>query len=81
MPKSAIAAEPQPARGTYSSHRERQRRRILDAAEKLFDERGIDRVTMADIVTATGIRASTLYQYFSNKDDVVWAIVGTCWRT
>ena len=71
------AAKPQkpPARGTYSSHRERQRRRILDAAEKLFDERGIDRVTVADIVHAAGIQASTLYEYFSNKDDVVWAIV------
>lgn len=64
-----------PKRGTYSSHRDRQRRRILDAAEKLFDERGIDRVTIADIVNAAGIRPSTLYEYFSNKDDVVWAIV------
>ena len=63
-------------RRTYDSHRERQRHRILGAAETLFDERGIDRVTMADIVSAAGIRASTLYQYFSNKDDVVWAILG-----
>ena len=62
-------------RGTYISHRERQRRRILEAAETLFDERGIDRVTMADIVNRAGIRASTLYEYFSNKDDVVWAIL------
>ena len=62
-------------RGTYGSHRQRQQRRILEAAEKLFDERGIDRVTVAEIVTAAGIRPSTLYEYFSNKDDVVWAIV------
>ena len=65
-----------PARGTYTTHRNRQRRRILDAAARLFDERGIDRVTIADIVQAAGIRASTLYEYFANKDDVVWAIVG-----
>jgi AcrR family transcriptional regulator len=63
-------------RRTYLSHRERQSRRILDAAARLFDERGIDRVTMADIVSSTGIRASTMYQYFSNKDDVVWTILG-----
>ena len=31
---------------------------------------------MADITAASGLRASTLYQYFSNKDDVVWAILG-----
>jgi AcrR family transcriptional regulator len=73
---SDTCADTPPARGTYSSHRERQRRRILEAAERLFDERGIDRVTIADIVNAAGIRTSTLYEYFANKDDVVWAIVG-----
>jgi AcrR family transcriptional regulator len=30
---------------------------------------------MADITSASGVRVSTLYQYFSNKDDIVWAIV------
>lgn len=60
---------------TYHAHRERQRRRILDAAWRLFDERGIDRVTMAEITHACGVRASTMYQYFSNKDDIVWELV------
>ena len=64
-----------PAPRQYRQHRERQRQRILNAARMLFDERGIDRTTMADIITATGIRASTLYQYFANKEEVVWAIV------
>lgn len=63
------------ARRPYSSHRERQRRRILEAAEKLFDKHGIDRVAIADIVNAVGIRPSTLYEYFSNKEDIVWAMV------
>ena len=31
---------------------------------------------MADITLAAGIRASTTYEYFSNKDEVVWAILG-----
>jgi AcrR family transcriptional regulator len=60
----------------YGAHRERQRRRILDAAARLFDERGIDRVTVAEIVAAAGIRAATLYGYFPNKDEIVWALVG-----
>ena len=60
---------------TYHIHRERQRRRILDAAEKLFDEHGIDRVTMTEIISATELRTSTIYQYFSSKDDIVWAIL------
>jgi len=62
-------------RAPYVAHRERQRRRILDAAQRLFDAHGIDRVTMADLVVAAGIRASTMYEYFSNKDEIVWTLV------
>lgn len=69
------AASTTPTSVPYRAHRERQRRRILAAAQDLFDMRGIDRVTMADIVSAAGIRASTLYEYFSNKDEIVWALV------
>jgi AcrR family transcriptional regulator len=61
---------------SYHAHRERQHRRILDAAWKLFNDRGIDRVTMAEITAGSGVQPSTMYQYFSNKDDIVWAIVG-----
>lgn len=64
------------AASTYPAHRERQRRRILDAASRLFDGRGIDGVTMAEITTASGVQPSTMYQYFSSKDEIVWAIVG-----
>src|ERR1700730_15921624 len=59
----------------YHAHRERQRRRILDAAWKLFDEHGIDRSTMAEITSASGVQPSTIYQYFASKDDIVWALV------
>ena len=64
--------------GSYTAHRGRQRRRILDAAQALFDARGIDRVTVAEIVGETGIRASTLYEYFANKNEIVWALVEEC---
>jgi AcrR family transcriptional regulator len=70
------ALKRQKAAGTYQAHRERQRRRILAAASQLFDERGIDGVTMAEITSVSGVQPSTVYQYFSNKDDIVWEIVG-----
>ncbi len=60
---------------TYHAHRERQRRRILHAAWKLFDEYGIDRTTTAEITSASGVQPSTMYQYFANKEDIVWAIL------
>jgi AcrR family transcriptional regulator len=65
-----------PAAEVYSAHRERQRNRILDAAERLFAERGIDRVTMGELTLGSGLQPSTIYQYFSKKDDIVWALVG-----
>jgi AcrR family transcriptional regulator len=71
MPVKNPASPPR----TYHVHRERQRRRILEAAEKLFDEHGIDRVTMTEIISASELRTSTIYQYFSSKDDIVWAIL------
>ena len=60
---------------SYGAHRERQRRRIIAAAQELFDAQGIDRVTVSEIVAAAGIRASTLYEYFSSKDEIVWTLV------
>ena len=73
--KKVLKSPPVSTSKVYRAHRERQRRRILDAAQELFNERGIDRVTIAEIVDATGIRPTTLYEYFSNKDAVVWALV------
>jgi AcrR family transcriptional regulator len=30
---------------------------------------------MADIIAASGLMRSTIYQYFSNKDELIWALV------
>lgn len=37
--------------------------RVLDAAEKLFMERGYDRVSMRDIATLLGVRQAALYYH------------------
>jgi AcrR family transcriptional regulator len=68
-------AETHQPRRAYQAHREKQRRLILDTAQALFDQHGIDRVTMADIITTSGLMRSTIYQYFSSKDAIVWALV------
>jgi AcrR family transcriptional regulator len=77
MKTEAKIASPSPAPPvkSYRAHRERQRRRILNAAQVLFNDKGIDRVTLAEIIAATGVRPSTVYEYFSNKDQIVWALV------
>jgi len=47
-----------------------KRVQILDAAEKLFLEKGIVNTSMVEIARAMGITKVTLYRYFANKDEI-----------
>lgn len=48
---------------------------ILTEAGRLFAEFGVHGTTMASIAAATGLRQSSLYYYFSSRDEVVAALV------
>lgn len=56
--------------------REKQRRReeILDAAEKVFFTKGIEKSTMDDVADEAELSKGTLYLYFKSKEDIHWAI-------
>ncbi|MFG2138938.1 TetR/AcrR family transcriptional regulator [Streptomyces sp. NPDC048650] len=59
------------------------RTRILDAAEKLFYERGVQAVGMDALRTEAGVSLKRLYGCFPSKDDLVAAYLGrrdTRWR-
>lgn len=58
----------------YQNHRDNQRERILQAAEKLFIQDGIDKVSISAIAGAARISRRTMYQYFTDKREVAWAI-------
>jgi AcrR family transcriptional regulator len=47
---------------------------ILDAARRVFAERGFKGTTIADIAEAAGIALGTIYLYFPSKDDVFAAL-------
>jgi len=42
--------------------------KIIDAARKLFSEKGFDGVSMEDIAQASGVRKSLIYYYFPSKE-------------
>ena len=45
----------------------------MDAAEKLFCEKGFDATSMDEIAKAAQFTKRTLYQYFANKEDLYYA--------
>ncbi|TQM33193.1 TetR/AcrR family transcriptional regulator [Nocardia bhagyanarayanae] len=49
--------------------------RILDAAARLFAERGVADTQMADIAKAAGCSRATVYRYFENRHAVRLAFV------
>lgn len=53
----------------------RNRRRVLDAAQALFRERGLAAVTMDDIAAAAGVGKGTLYRRFGDKAGLAEALL------
>ncbi|AEJ60738.1 regulatory protein TetR [Spirochaeta thermophila DSM 6578] len=54
----------------YKAHRKNQRERILNAAGKLFLEKGVDSVSIEAIAKEAMITRRTIYQYFDNKFEI-----------
>lgn len=48
---------------------------IIKTAAKLFKEKGFSAVTMRDLATAMGIKAASLYNHISSKQEILKAII------
>jgi AcrR family transcriptional regulator len=55
----------------------RNRRRILQAAERLFAERGPERVSMDDVARAAGVGKGTLFRRFGDRAGLARAVLST----
>ncbi|MFN3859097.1 MAG: TetR/AcrR family transcriptional regulator [Caulobacter sp.] len=66
MMKAATLRSPRKPKG----HGGERRQEILDAALKLFSERGIHAVSTRDIAAASGISQPALYAYFPSRDEI-----------
>lgn len=63
----------QPTRG--QRRRERTRARILEAAERLMRERGVESVTIQDITEAADVGHGTFYVHFESKPLVLRPLI------
>lgn len=57
------------------SDAERNRVRILEEAERLFSERGVDAVSMDEIAAAAGVGKGTLYRRFGDRAGLIVALL------
>jgi AcrR family transcriptional regulator len=63
-----VSRRPETAPGP--SRADRRREAILDAAARIFAEKGYHETGIADIAGELGIGHGTVYRYFKNKDDI-----------
>jgi AcrR family transcriptional regulator len=57
-------------------HKAREKN-IIDAAERLFLEKGFDASSMDEIAQSAGFTKRTVYQYFSRKEELLFAVAVT----
>ncbi|MFI9045828.1 ScbR family autoregulator-binding transcription factor [Streptomyces sp. NPDC053427] len=53
----------------------RTRRLILEAAASVFDDRGYDRATIAEVLERAGVTKGALYFHFSSKEQLALAVL------
>jgi len=83
QPRGRVGAR-EPVAGTPASARElraqgrKTMRRLLDAAMRVFAERGFQAARVDDIVRAARTSHGTFYLYFANKEDLLRALAIEC---
>lgn len=60
---------------SIAEHKELTRRQILEATEELIAELGSADFSLGEVASAVGIGRTTLYDYFTDRDDVIASLV------
>ena len=71
---------PPPPRLSRAEQRERNRARLLDAAEAVFAERGYRVATVDDVAAAAGLTKGAVYSQFASKQELFAAAVQRRYR-
>ncbi|HKG66273.1 MAG TPA: helix-turn-helix domain-containing protein, partial [Solirubrobacteraceae bacterium] len=73
MPDLPLIQDGPPARERADAARNRLR--ILEAAARLVDERGIEHVSMEDVACTAGVGTGTLYRRFGDRAGLALALL------
>ncbi len=60
--------------GKLQQNKQENRARILDAAFRLFAEKGLENTRISDIVRLSGLARGTFYNYFSSVEEIWFAV-------
>lgn len=58
--------------GLRERKRQQTRRELISAAVRLFEMRGYEQTTVAEIASAAGVSTKTFFNYFASKDEVLF---------
>ena len=53
---------------------------LLDLSREIADTEGIDAVNIRSIAKRAGVATGTVYNYFSNKDEILLALTEEYWK-
>jgi AcrR family transcriptional regulator len=62
-------------RASRAEPRQETQDRILDAAERLFAERGVDAVSVRSVLAAAGVNVSLAHYHFGGRDGLIEALL------
>src|ERR1700739_825424 len=68
-----MGTSPEAKKQSGAKKSEETRARILDAALRVFRERGFERATMREIAAEAGVALGAAYYYFESKEAIVMA--------
>jgi AcrR family transcriptional regulator len=64
--------------GVRDVKRARTRRDLISCAHELFERRGYEKTTVADIAAAAEIGTRTFFSYFASKEELIFAEAQEC---
>src|SRR5438094_8059206 len=70
--RTATRENPSRARSDESD----KRQAIVEAARALFTTKGYETTTIAEVARQAGVAVGTVYLYFKNKNDLLYAVKG-----